>query len=527
MKKILFCIYLLAVSCALFAQHPASAKRDSARYQVNFLLETLKKYETGNDKRKIPECRIALGGIYFEQGNYLEALDSELKALKLAEQSGNTALMSKCYNMIGSVFLVQKDYSKAKDYFLRALNISQKTGEKNEMAKALNNIGNAYEAGGKYSEALPYYFKSLKLYEELGSKAGIAICSSNLGIVYSASGDDPTAAAYHFKALALDEEIGSKAGIACDALHIGSFYIKTKKYPEAENYLLRSLALSDSLEDLLGQKEASEHLSRVYSSSGNHQKALAFYQRAMLAKDSLFNEEKNKELTRLEMSFEFEKKEATAKAAQEKKNLRAEADLRRNKFIAGSLIILLGLLLTAIVLAFQKQQLGRKKDKIIFERETELLRSEQERLHSELEHSKKMLDTYTESMLRKSELLEKFNAEIETLKQLKSKELYEEKIGQLDYLNKITILTDEDWLKFQELFEQVYTGFFVRLKEKLPGLTPAETRLMCLTKLKLTSKQMADVLGVSLDTIKKTRYRLRKKLVDPELEDIADLVKNI
>jgi DNA-directed RNA polymerase specialized sigma24 family protein len=254
---------------------------------------------------------------------------------------------------------------------------------------------------------------------------------------------------------------------------------------------------------------------------------MEYHHRAMVAKDSLFSEEKNKALTRLEMNFEFERKEASARAEQEKRDLQLEAEINKKKIITTSLIILLAALLAVIILILQKQQLKRKKDKIIFEQERDLLNSEKLRLQSELIHSKKTLDNYTDSMLEKTDMLEKFRTEVEALKNLKSKELYEERIGQLDHLNKITILTDEDWYKFQELFEQVYKGFFVKLKEKLPGLTPAETRLVCLTRLQLSTKQMADVLGVSQDTIKKTRYRLRKKLVVSETEDIDDLVKSI
>jgi type IX secretion system substrate protein len=75
---------------------------------------------------------------------------------------------------------------------------------------------------------------------------------------------------------------------------------------------------------------------------------------------------------------------------------------------------------SVIILAFQKQQLGRKKDQVIFGQEKELLQSE-------LLHSKELLDTYTESMLRKSELPEQFNAEIEALKkpEIKSSEIGE------------------------------------------------------------------------------------------------------
>jgi DNA-directed RNA polymerase specialized sigma24 family protein len=97
----------------------------------------------------------------------------------------------------------------------------------------------------------------------------------------------------------------------------------------------------------------------------------------------------------------------------------------------------------------------------------------------------------------------------------------------LEHLNNTAILTDEDWNKFRQLFEQVHKDFFKRLREKLPDLTQAEVRLICLTKLNLGTKQMAGILGVSFDTIRKSRYRLRKKLGLAEEDRIDDIVESI
>ena len=90
-----------------------------------------------------------------------------------------------------------------------------------------------------------------------------------------------------------------------------------------------------------------------------------------------------------------------------------------------------------------------------------------------------------------------------------------------------TILTEDDWKKFRQLFEKVYPGFFIHLKESIPDLSATDTRLLALTKLKLPSKDMASMLGVSYDAVKKAKQRLRKKINLPDEEDLEDLVKLI
>ncbi len=140
-----------------------------------------------------------------------------------------------------------------------------------------------------------------------------------------------------------------------------------------------------------------------------------------------------------------------------------------------------------------------------------------------LAQAKANLADYVTNMEGKSRLLEEFRVEVEKLKSTAN----EQRITKLESLNQASILTDGDWNQFRLLFEQVYPGFLVRLKDKLNELTPGEIRLICLTKLKFGTKQMAGILGVSDDTIRKTRYRLRKKLGLAEENTLDDVVNSI
>lgn len=75
-----------------------------------------------------------------------------------------------------------------------------------------------------------------------------------------------------------------------------------------------------------------------------------------------------------------------------------------------------------------------------------------------------------------------------------------------------TILTDLDWVRFKELFEKVYPDFLVRLKKAFPEISPAELRLATLLKLGVGNKHLASMLGLSPDSVRKSKSRLRQKL---------------
>jgi DNA-binding CsgD family transcriptional regulator len=99
----------------------------------------------------------------------------------------------------------------------------------------------------------------------------------------------------------------------------------------------------------------------------------------------------------------------------------------------------------------------------------------------------------------------------------------------LQQLRHSTILTDSDWEYFRDLFEKVHTGFLQRLKEKMPGLTPAETRFIVLSKLGLSGKEMAAMLGIGTDAISQIRSRVKKKLnlqEESSLDDMLTIFEN-
>jgi DNA-binding CsgD family transcriptional regulator len=79
---------------------------------------------------------------------------------------------------------------------------------------------------------------------------------------------------------------------------------------------------------------------------------------------------------------------------------------------------------------------------------------------------------------------------------------------------------DKEWDDFRQVFEKVHTHFFEKLSQRSPDLTPAELRLAALFRLNMSSKDMAATLGISQDSLRIARYRLKKKLQLPEEENL-------
>ena len=76
----------------------------------------------------------------------------------------------------------------------------------------------------------------------------------------------------------------------------------------------------------------------------------------------------------------------------------------------------------------------------------------------------------------------------------------------------IPLLTNEDWSEFRRHFERAYPLFFDQLHSQFIDLTPAEERLLALSKLKLDTHQKSRMLGISPSSLRTAKHRLRKRL---------------
>lgn len=126
----------------------------------------------------------------------------------------------------------------------------------------------------------------------------------------------------------------------------------------------------------------------------------------------------------------------------------------------------------------------------------------------QLEHARSKLHSFTTVLKEKNNLIENFKA---NLQQSTREEGEQDDSSVLSALEETTLLTAEGWKKFRELFDKVHPGFFIQLRERITDASITDLRIAALVKLKLSPKEMASILGVSDDAIRKARHRLGMK----------------
>jgi ligand-binding sensor domain-containing protein/DNA-binding CsgD family transcriptional regulator len=171
---------------------------------------------------------------------------------------------------------------------------------------------------------------------------------------------------------------------------------------------------------------------------------------------------------------------------------------------------------------FAEKEKQMQIDALINEQEVIQLRNE--KLQSEKIQKDKELANTTMQIIQNSKTLVGIKNDLRRI----SKELGSNQAsGQIEsIIRKInkTIDTDNQWKVFETHFENVHEEFLQRLKENHPTLTPNDRKLCAYLRLNISSKEIANLMNISVRGVEICRYRLRKKLDLEHDKNLTDFI---
>jgi class 3 adenylate cyclase len=303
-----------------------------------------------------------IGLAYSTMGNLPKTLEFYLKALKINEKLGIKDAIAWNLRKIGRVYRLLSNYPKALEYYSKSLSKEETLGNKIGIGECYYEIAGIYRTQENYTEALKKYFVVLKIYEEIGNKSGIGSVANGIGTVYFDQGNYSEALKKYFEAKKIGEEIGKKGTLAINNRQIGKVFLKEKKYREASDYLKKGLSFAKEIGNLVEIKLNYANLTELYSAQGNFNKALEHYKLYITYRDSINNTETTKKTVALQMNYDFEKKQDSTRAVQEKKDAVAQKEMQkqklvRNGFMGGFAVVLL----FAVVFFTQRNKIKKGK----------------------------------------------------------------------------------------------------------------------------------------------------------------------
>jgi DNA-directed RNA polymerase specialized sigma24 family protein len=405
-------------------------------------------------------------------------------------------------NAMRYIYDIALEYYKYQDYenAIELAHLANNTNQTYQNILAENVIAKSYLRLGQYDSCIKWSTNALQygVADKDFKNIWQGLNRGNIGIAYYMKGNCEKALPLLQHGLDSCKKYNVYDAATAFAAYLGMCAIKQNKLSEANSYLNWG-------ESFLGKHNDVMSLVEFYDAKALYARKLGNASLILAAQDSLqyyksIFDKKYDSNQKIKIEVENEKQ------ILENQRLAKEQALRFQKWLRGGIIAFLFLACIIALLLFNREKLRYKL-------KSQQLEQEKYEAENALAIASHQLKDYTKSLQQKAALIEQFSQEIDLLqKKQTEKEASLENEQHLENLRRLTILTEDDWETFRNLFEKAHPGFFVRLKNKLPELNPAEVRFLALTKLKLSSKEMANMLGVSQEAIRSIKSRMKKRI---------------
>jgi signal transduction histidine kinase len=296
-------------------------------------------------KKGLAKGYTRLGLAFGYQGNFKEATKLSFKAINLYEELKMYDEVAVMYAGMGYA-IKYSDYEKGLYYMQKGKAVAENNNLQNELKDIYNNYGVLKEINNELDSALYYYNKGLDIKIAQKNTFDIPYSLSNIAGVYGLQKKYEDAKTLYREAIKARIALNDSIGLAENYTQIGEVYQAEKKYLEAITFIKKSLPISIAKEYKNLTQYNYKLLSDIYKKLNNTEDALAYYEKFIVVKDSIQSESVQKEISKLTIEFETEKKErdlAITRADLAEKELEVK---EKNTLIYGAfgLALILGLL---------------------------------------------------------------------------------------------------------------------------------------------------------------------------------------
>ena len=456
---------------------------------MDFALQAEAVAEKHHHFDKLARSYQMIGLIYSDLTDFQKSSSYYFKSLKLYEKIDNPLGKARALSKIGSVFFDQKNYTKALEYYTQAMEIFTIIKNNEGIAGELNNIAAIYGNLKQYDKVIANIKKAVMINQQSNNKRSLAINLINLGIINQRLKHPKEAFSYYQKALTILNELNHTLLIAKCKNVISTYYYEEHKIDSsiitAREVL--EIGLKNGLKSIA--YDAYSMLHKAYLDKKDTTQANQYLISAFQVKDSLAIEKSSTQISKLELKYDIEKNNQLARIKEQKKY-----------FLFLLIIITLVLGLGIIVLFFTRQRIKVKNTQL-----------EKSNLEKELQLKNKELTLKVMGLLKKNEMLSQISKRLINLKDKAVKDETKSSIRRI-YKDLQKSIDKELEEEFEVRFKQVHSEFYIQLMDQFPNLSPNEQRLCAFLRLNMSSKEISQLTGQSVNAIETARYRLRKKL---------------
>lgn len=466
-----------------------------------------------------------IGTVHFNNGAFEDAISCYEKVLAYDEEKGHEFELSVTQNNIGRVYQAWGKYDRAIRSISSSLEYAVKNEDKRLQAIRLSNLGMVYLDAGDSDKALSLLEQALEIDSLLQNDFKVAIRKSELARIYAGEKQYNRAIMLSMTALEFFKQAGIKESMVIIYNDLGQCFFDTGDVEKARLYFNRGAKMAAEIKSDKMLYKAWKGLYLLNESVGDYKAALAFHELADSLDKVMFNKETHAQLAHFEIKYHTRETEI------ENQKLKSDIERRKIRTIALSvgvvtLLLLIILLIRVITLtrknlkqqkrvsAFEKAEKERERlhyeDKVFAEKQ--INRLQREKYDADIAHKNQLLVNSTVGLVKKNEAL------IHLMDKIKKLPADEQTLEIIKHIRD-NIDLDQNWKKFRVEFAAIHPNFFDNLNAKYPDLSHNNIQLCAYLRINLSSKEIANLMSISVSSVNKNRQRLRKKLaLEPETD---------
>jgi len=469
----------------------------------------------------------------YQHGLFAQSLNYHLQVERLLQKEiHKDSLRATNLNDLGLLLFLNKQTEAARNAYTNALQLYQKHQDQGGIANTYGNMGHLQEKLGNYDSAFFYQDKAMSVFESIGDLDGIAVIHVNLGSIYEDK-EQYDAAFTHFSKALARFEVNGNGPMLIDALNnMGDVYRKSGRYQQALVYTRKAEKLAKSLNAYKQLSSTYRDIGKTYYYLKNSDSTYYYLEKARDLYLTIYSEDAKNQTALLKVFYDLEQKDIRIAAMSRQKKTATIL------YACSAVGALLFIVLAIIVIRNQRLRLHSERE--LRDQEGALLKAKQSLMEAELQNKKleeeqlsrtlevkaREITMHTLQAIEKNQLLEEMKHSISDIIKSDNRS-YKKELKQL--LNKINQNFNKDvrWDDFRKVFEEVHEDFYHKLQQINPELSASDLRLISLLKMNLNAPEIATLLGISADSLRVARYRLRKKLNVEQGKSLTAFVQSI
>lgn len=469
-----------------------------------------------------------MGQLCYNQGHYAQALNFYQRADHIFSVLNNPDALAANLADMGILYYYNKQIKRSREYYNKALAIYIRNKNLKGIAGVLGNVGHLYEKTHRYDSAFYYQHWALSTYTRANNRQGVAKIYENLGSIYEDLARYDSAYVSFKHSLQLYNEDNDETGSIEVINNLGDILRKTGKYKESLTESRRAMTIAARSGNIYQLASSAKDIGQAYELLRQPDSAYHYSELSRRYYLDVYSKESVSQTAFLQVLYDMDQKSNEIARLNNARNV--------NRVIGVSVAIVCVLLVILAMVIISRQRL-KIKDQLAYSREKDALhemtqlelenrRLQQNNLNQQLQVKTKELSTHTLNLIRNNQLLEHLRSTLQAM-------VKEDKRDQKKQMQQIILQINESfsheqhWKEFTVAFEQVHQSFFEKLKNYSTDLTSTDMRLIAMLKINLNSADIATLLGISTDSLRVSRYRLRKKLNIKQGENLTAFIQGL